>query len=161
MLNKACLLPLFSWYQVVWKENAWCLSSEWVRWSHQNEKKNLYCSNVAKNRKFALEKHKVAYVIDNCTPHSNIEILESITLYFLPPDTTSCLPPMDQGVIQSLKRKCCSRNFQNIIRAIDNGKQKPFISVLEPMKMLFFLEVKFKKTLVRGSWPILCIGKFN
>ena len=53
------------------------------------------------DRKFALEVRKVAMVIDNCTTYSNIENLKSITLYFLPPYTTSCLQPMDQGVIRS------------------------------------------------------------
>ena len=56
-------------------------------------------------RKFALEGRKVALVIDKCTAHLNIENLKSITLYLLPPKTTSCLQPMDQGLIRSLKCK--------------------------------------------------------
>ena len=76
-------------------------------------------------------------VIDNCTAHTNIENLQSITLYFLPPNTSSCLQPMDQGVIESLKCKYHSRNIKKIIRAIDKGKQIPSISVLEAMKIVF------------------------
>ena len=57
------------------------------------------------DRKFALEGRKLALVIGNCTAHLNIENLKSITLYFLPPNTTSCLQPMDQGAIRSLKYK--------------------------------------------------------
>ena len=66
------------------------LSEEWVR---------------EQDRKFALEGRKVALVIDNCTTHPNIENIKLIKLYFLPPNTTSCLQPMDQGVIRSLKCK--------------------------------------------------------
>ena len=88
------------------------------------------------DRKFALEGRKVALVIDNCTTHPNIESLKSITLFFLPPNTTSCLQPMDQGVIQLLKCKYRSRIIKTIINAIDNGKQMPSISILEPMKIL-------------------------
>ena len=57
------------------------------------------------DRKFALGERKVALVIDNCNAHPNIENLKSITLYFLPPNTTLCLHPIDQGVIRSLKCK--------------------------------------------------------
>ena len=87
-------------------------------------------------RKFALEGLKVALVIDNCTAHPNIENLKSITLYFRPPNTTSCLQPMDQGVIRSLKCKYRTRIIRTIINAIDNGKQMPSISILEAMKVL-------------------------
>ena len=67
------------------------LSEEWVR---------------EQDRTFALEGRKVALVIDNLlTTHPNIENIKSIKLYFLPPNTTSCLQPMDQGVIWSLKCK--------------------------------------------------------
>ena len=44
------------------------------------------------DKKFALEGRKVTLVIDNCTAHPNNENLKSITLYFLPPNITSCPP---------------------------------------------------------------------
>ena len=66
------------------------------------------------DRKFALEGCKVASVIDNYTTHPNIENLKSIALYFLSPNTTSCLQLMDQGVIQSLKCKYCTRMIKMI-----------------------------------------------
>ena len=66
------------------------------------------------DRKFALEGCKVASVTDNYTTHPNIENLKSIALYFLSPNTTSCLQLMDQGVIQSLKCKYCTRMIKMI-----------------------------------------------
>ena len=51
------------------------------------------------DEKFENEVRKVALIIDNCPAHPVIENLKSITLYFLPPNTTSALQPMDQGVI--------------------------------------------------------------
>ena len=97
-----------------------------------------YLKNGSENRteSFSLEGRKVALVIDNCTTHLNIESLKSITLFFLPPNTTSYLQPMDQGVIQLLKCKYRSHIIKTIINAIDNGKQMPSISILEPMKIL-------------------------
>ena len=104
-------------------------------------KKELYglkTKNRTEERKVALplEKLKVAFVIDNCTVHPNIENLKSITLYFLSPNKTSCLQSLDVGVIRSLKCKYGSHIIQKVIRAIDNGKQIPSIYVFEAMKMI-------------------------
>ena len=42
-------------------------------------------------------------LLDNCTAHPKVPGLAAITLYFLPPNTTSVTQPMDQGIIQNLK----------------------------------------------------------
>ena len=60
------------------------LFEEWVR--------KLDYSFRAKSRKIAL-------MIDSCPAHSEIKNLTNINLIFLPPNTTSVLQPMDQGVI--------------------------------------------------------------
>ena len=88
------------------------------------------------DEKFENEGRKVALIIDNCPAHPVIENLKSITLYFLPPNTTSALQPMDQGVIWSLKSKYRTHIIQNVLAAIDQGKQLPVISILEVMKVL-------------------------
>ena len=56
-------------------------------------------------RMFAFEGRNVTFVIDSCPGHPHIDNLKAITLYFLPPNTTSKTQPMDQGVIRSLKAK--------------------------------------------------------
>ena len=43
---------------------------------------------------------------------------------------------MDQGVIWSLKSKYRTRIIQKVLTAIDQGKQRPVISILEAMKVL-------------------------
>ena len=92
------------------------LFEEWVR--EQDEK-------------FENEGRKVALIIDICPAHPVIENLKSITLYFLPSNTTSALRPMDQGVIWSLKSKYRTHIIQKVLAAIDQGKQLPVISILE------------------------------
>ena len=57
-------------------------------------------------KKFAKEKKNVALIIGNCPAHPTIDNLKSIELIFLPPNTTSKLQPMDQGVIRFLKTYC-------------------------------------------------------
>ena len=52
---------------------------------------------------FRAQSRKVALLIDNCPAHSDIKNLKNINLIFLPPNTTSVLQSMDQGVIRNLK----------------------------------------------------------
>ena len=106
------------------QEKSWMnteLFEEWVR--EQDEK-------------FENKGRKVALIIDNCPAHPVIENLKSITLYFLPPNTTSALQPRKQGVIWSLKSKYRTRIIQKVLAAIDQGKQLPVISILEAVKVL-------------------------
>ena len=97
------------------------LFEEWVR--EQDEK-------------FENKGRKVALIIDTCPAHPVIENLKSITLYFLPPNTTSAVQPMDQGVIWSLKSKYRTHIIQKVLAAIDQGKQLPVISIFEAIKVL-------------------------
>ena len=56
------------------------LFENWVRWLNNHfEKKN----------------RKVALIIDNCTAHPDIGRLKAIDLFFLSPNTTFALQPMD------------------------------------------------------------------
>ena len=46
---------------------------------------------------------KVVLLINKCPAHPETKNLTNIDLIFLPPNTTSVLQPIDQGVIRSLK----------------------------------------------------------
>lgn len=46
---------------------------------------------------------RIAMIVDNCPSHFLIKNLKAVTLFFLPPNTTSKTQPMDNGVIWSLK----------------------------------------------------------
>ena len=68
--------------------------------------KNGQCiiGRVGEKNKWGIEakERKVALIIDNCPVHPEIENLSHVKLIFLPPNTTSVIQPMDQGVIRSL-----------------------------------------------------------
>ena len=57
------------------------------------------------DNQFEKENRRIALIIDNCTDHPETGGLKAIDLFFLPPNTTSALQPMDQGVIRSLKAR--------------------------------------------------------
>ena len=40
-------------------------------------------------------------IVDNCPAHPHVKGLKSVKLVFLPPNTTSVIQPMDQGVIRN------------------------------------------------------------
>ena len=47
----------------------------------------------------------VLLLLDNCTSHKLDNLtLENVEVYFLPPNTTSKLQPMDAGIIMSFKK---------------------------------------------------------
>ena len=50
--------------------------------------------------KFKRQGQKIIMIVDNCPTHPEFKGLKSIYLQFLPPHTTSCSQPMDQGVIK-------------------------------------------------------------
>ena len=104
--------------------------------------------------KFTSEEKKVALIIDNCPAHPLIDNLKSIELIFLPPNTTSKLQPMDQGVIRSLKAYYRSLALGRLVAAVDKGKPLPQFSILDAMKML---NIAWQK--VKTSTIVNCFSK--
>ena len=88
------------------------------------------------DRKFTLEKRKIALIVDNCTAHPHVERLQSINLIFLPPNTTCKTQPMDQGVIRATKAYYRAITVQKFIEAIDTKKPLPDLSILDAMNIL-------------------------
>lgn len=88
------------------------------------------------DEKMEKDNRRIALIIDNCTAHPEIGGLKAIDIFFLPPNNTSVLQPMDQGVIRSLKAKYRVKVIQKMIEAIDKKKELTQISLLGAMKML-------------------------
>ena len=88
------------------------------------------------DNQFEQENRKTAFIIDNYTAYLETGGLKTIDLFFLPPNTTSVLQPMYQGIICSLKARSRTKVVQKMIEAIDGNKPLPSISVLDAMKML-------------------------
>lgn len=73
------------------------------------------------DEKLKVEKRKILLLIDNCPAHPDVE-LEQIKLIFMPPNTSSKLQPMDQGVIHSLKCHYRKILLMKMLDAIDKNK---------------------------------------
>ena len=80
--------------------------------------------------KFDAEGRKIVLIIDNCPAHPNVHNLKAIQLVFLPPNTTSKIQPMDQGVIRALKAFYRTNVVRRQIKYVDEGKMTPKINIL-------------------------------
>ena len=104
--------------------------------------------------KFTKEKKKVAFIIDNCPAYRTIDNPKSIELIFLPPNTTSKLQPIDQGVIRSLKAYYKALELQKLVMAINKEKDLPVFSILDAVKLL---DLAWQK--VKSSTIVNCFSK--
>ena len=88
------------------------------------------------DRRFNKEGQKIVLLVDNCPAHPSIDNLVSTELIFLPPNTTSKLQPIDQGVIRSLKAYYKTMSIKKSIEAIRKKKTLPEFSILDAMQIL-------------------------
>ena len=79
---------------------------------------------------FRAQSRKVALLIDNCPVYPEIKNLMNMNLIFLPPNTTSVLQRLDQGVLRSLKPHYRKKVARLCIKAVESNKPLPKISIL-------------------------------
>ncbi|XP_026471616.1 tigger transposable element-derived protein 4-like [Ctenocephalides felis] len=104
---------------------AWMTSEIFEKWIRDWDR-----DLVKKNRKILL-------LVDNCPAHPNIADLNSITLAFFPPNTTSILQPMDQGIIRSLKTNFRKNLVLKMILCVDDNEDlSSKITVLDAILMV-------------------------
>lgn len=88
----------------------------------------------------ARKKRKIALLLDNCPAHPHITTLNNIELVFLPPNTTSLIQPLDQGIIKTFKTNFRTNMRKWIINAIEVNPQQASevvkrLSVLDALHM--------------------------
>ncbi|CAL4067295.1 unnamed protein product, partial [Meganyctiphanes norvegica] len=64
----------------------------------------------------------VCLIMDNCTSHPKIieDLDPRVMVLFLPPNTTSLIQPMDQGVISNFKVTYHNMMYAKLIEHVDN-----------------------------------------
>ena len=78
---------------VTWRSNkkAWMTGFLFTEWLHSVDKLMRY------------QKRRILLLLDNCSAHVSVDDLQNVKLLFLPPNTTSKIQPLDQGIINSFK----------------------------------------------------------
>ena len=142
---------------VIWKsKNPRCFKNvKHLPCEYKSQKKSWMNSEIFEewirklDRKFLTDERNIALIIDNCPAHPSISNLTNVQLVFLPPNTTSILQPMDQGVIRSLKAHYRGRVVRLLCRALEKKEACPKISILQSMKIqVHSWEVVSKETII-------------
>ena len=77
------------------------------------------------DRHFTKEGRTIVLLVDSCPAHPSIDNLVTTELIFLPPNTTSKLQRMVQGVIRSLKASYKTMSIKKLIEAIEKKQLLP------------------------------------
>ena len=99
------------------QRNAWMNSEIFAEWF----KKDFVPAAKSHQRSQNICSPKALLLIDNCSAHPD-ELSShdgSVTCLFLPPNMTSLIQPMDQGVLQAMKNLCKRKLLQKVICSQD------------------------------------------
>lgn len=86
------------------------------------------------DEKLKRKNRKILLLVDNCPAHPDVQ-LEQIKLVFMPPNTSSKLQPMDQGVIHSLKCHYRKTLLMKMLDVIDKN-EKLSIDLLDAVNFI-------------------------
>lgn len=123
------------------QKSAWMDSKIFKEW--------FFDSFVPQVEKYLAENNlprKALMLMDNCPAHPDTEEMVSgeIKTMFLPPNVTPLLQPMDQGVLENLKRNYKRRRLKLLIKEIDEGNE-----VLHTLKAITMKDVVY---MTAESW---------
>ena len=111
------LLPVY------WQSNkkAWTTKALFMEWFHRN-----FVPEVRRYLQDQELEFKVLLILDNAPGHPEsihqVALEMGVEVVFLPPNTTSLIQPMDQGVIRTFKSYYTRRSLQRIISAMDTNE---------------------------------------
>lgn len=87
------------------------------------------------NNEMKKKKKKILLFIDNCSAHGDIPKLSNVKVQFLPPNTTSKLQPLDQGIIKNFKTNYRREMVRKFLNDLERQTSKK-INVLDAMWMV-------------------------
>ncbi|XP_074359364.1 ARS-binding protein 1-like [Apium graveolens] len=73
-----------------------------------------------------MQGRRILFVVDNCPAHpKNIEGLQNVELYFLPPNMTSKIQSCDAGIIRAFKMHYRRRFYRGLLEGYELGQSDP------------------------------------
>ena len=126
------------------QSNAWVTATIFAEWFHKN------FVPAVKRRLIELQQEpKAILLIDNCSAHPDEQELTSsdgtIITKFLPPNVTSLIQPMDQGVLQAIKSRYRRKILEELVLREDNDE----CSIIDFLKGINLLKVSF---MISSCW---------
>ncbi|GFV83015.1 tigger transposable element-derived protein 6 [Trichonephila clavipes] len=91
---------------------------------------------VSLNSDMKREKRHILLFLDNCTVHNNAPPLSNAKLQFFPPNSTSKLQPLDQGIIHNFKTFYRREVVKSVLDNLENQQNVTTISILTVLIMI-------------------------
>ncbi|GFY28516.1 tigger transposable element-derived protein 6 [Trichonephila clavipes] len=91
---------------------------------------------VSLNSDMKREKRHILLFLDNCTVHNNAPPLSNVKLQFFPPNLTSKLQPLDQGIIHNFKTFYRREVVKSVLDNFENQQNVTNISILTALIMI-------------------------
>lgn len=104
-----------------------CFKNKEIPLNYRANKKAWMTANIFEetlkswDRKLGQKRRKVLLFLDNCSAHPRDIELDNIRMVFFPPNTTAKSQPMDQGVIENMKRHYKKLLLRRRIAAIEGN----------------------------------------
>ncbi|KAL3859266.1 hypothetical protein ACJMK2_009493 [Sinanodonta woodiana] len=108
-------------------QNAWMTTEIWQSW--------LKCVD----NQMCLQKRSIIILCDNCAAHGGGIKLSNVKIVFLPPNTTSLIQPMNQGIIANFKKFYRSLVIRKLFTDIDGSsleERASNMTVLDALHMI-------------------------
>lgn len=112
---------------------------------------------------FLRQNRNVLFIIDNCPAHPQIgHKLKAIKLSFFPPNMTSKLQPLDQGIIKCFKFHYRRRILEKILDSFENHSSIPKIDLLDCVNIVATVwNVDVTQTTIQNCFRKAGFGKRN
>ena len=95
------------------------------------------------NNEMRLSNHHILYVCDNASSHQ-VQEYSHIEFLMLPPNTTSIMQPLDQGIILSAKRRYKKKLAERYLACVENNK--------DANSLLKALDIVQATNMIAASW---------
>ena len=140
---------------VYWRANskAWVTSSIFRDWFL-----NCFVPEVETYLKIKNIDFKVLLILDNAPGHPKDLNHPNVEIVFLPPNTTSIIQPLDQGIISTFKAFYIRQTFQLILDKMDSNPNMTVtelwknFSILNCIKIVETSLKELKQSTLNGSW---------
>ena len=137
------------------QKNAWMDCNLFREWFH-----DCFVPSVRTSLLALGQEAKAVLVLDNCSAHPDPSELVSkdgkILAKFLPANVTSLVQPMDQGVIETVKRNYKKKLLRGVIIADDQGESIiDFVKSVNMSKVVQYISESWDEvsaTTLRRSW---------
>lgn len=128
------------------------LSIDWEANKKAWMTKDLFNAWLLKfDRGMAKQKRKVLLFLDNCSSHMQPPSLEATELAYFPPNATSALQPIDQGVVHSVKVAYRTRLTERLLFDMQR-KRETKIDVKFPVEVLPAVWAQLKSDVIRNCF---------